>query len=523
MPESEYQPIRPPADPTGQIFVAADDAPVAGDDDANTDGAPRTSALRTATVVSGRLVLGFVVLGVIAVVVAAASLIPLPTVHSRAGSTVVTPVPTVQQLVCPGGLLRIGSVSGAGATTASAIGAPQVTSSALSGVVIPSTIPTSDAHDGAGAAAPRLLATPSVAAGAPVPRLAGAQSETIATSEFAGLASAACEAASGGTWLAGGATSTGRTTLLLLTNPTAVSATVSIHIFGETGPVTAPGTEGIVVGAGAQRVLSLAGFAPGLVSPVVHVTSTGGQVLATLEQSTVRGLVPGGIDFVGGQAQPTVQAVIPGVVVSGTSVIQGDIGQSGFEDLQSTLRVFVPGSANATVSVTVIAENGTVTGKPTTAQVPAGDVADLALDSLSDGMYTVVVSSKTPVVASVRVSTAGSSAVSGSTDFAWATAAPLLTSPAMVSVASNMAAAIHLENPTGVTQTVRLHAIDGFSLTATVKAHSATAVPVVAGTTYELENFTSLYASVSGTTDGGVTSYVVSPSARGQGPLRVYG
>lgn len=525
MPEQDDQPVVPVpihGDPTGQVFVAADDAAPPDLDSVPAD-APRTSALRTATMVSGRIILGFVVLGVVAVVVAAATLIPLPGLRSPAVSTVVTPVPTAQQLVCPGGLLRLGTVSGADATRASALGAPQISSGANPGDIIPSAFASTDSGTGKSASAPQLLTTPPVARGAAAPLVGGAQSESVATDEFAGLSSASCTSPSGGTWLAGGATSVGRTTLLLLANPTAVTATVSIQVFGETGQVSASGMDGITVGPGSQRVLSIAGFAPGLVSPVVHVTSAGGQVVANLEQTTVRGIVPGGIDFVGGQSQPLKQLVIPGVVVSGTDAIQGLIGQSGFEDVQSTLRVFVPGSRNATVSITILAEDGTVTGKPTKAQVQAGSVTDLPLDSLSDGNYTLVLSSTVAVVAGARVSTAGTAAVGGATDFAWAAAAPLLTSDTVVSIADGMTGALHLENPTGATETVQLHALAGSSLTATVKAHSATSVPVVAGVSYELEGFSQLYASVSGSTNGGVTSYVVYPSAHGAGPLRVFG
>ena len=511
--------VRPPSDPTGQVFVVEDES--AGPEEADGE-APQGSVLRKATVVSGRIILGFVVLAVIALVVGAAGLVPLPSVRAGQVSSVVTPVPTQQQLVCPGGLLRLGTASGADATSASPIGSPRISSGALPGDVLSSVFANADAGNGGSTSAPHLLSTPP-AAGTGTALLGGAQSESVSTDDFAGLSSAACTAASGETWLAGGATATGRTTLLLLANPTDVASVVTLHIFGEAGPVTAPGMDGITVAARSQRVLSIAGFAPGLASPVVHVTSTGGQIVASLEQSTVRGVTPGGIDFIGGQAQPGTTAVIPGVVVSGTSALQSDIGASGYEDLQSTLRLFAPGTRAAKVTITILNEDGTVTGKPTSASVPAGDVNDLALDSLSDGSYTIVVTSKVPIVASVRVSTAGSaSAPSGTTDFAWATAAPLLDAGSIVTVAGGMTGTVHLENPTGSVQTVELTALDGTSLSATVQPHSATSVPVQAGASYELEGFSTIYASVSGSTDGGVTSYAVYPSAHGAGPLRIY-
>ena len=536
MPDNEE-----PIDPTGQVFVEADDAPTTPPETPEKRG-----ALRTATVISGRVVLGCVAAVAIAILVGAAILLPLPSVRSAAVSTVVTPVPTTRQLVCPGGLLRLASASGKGATTVSAIGAPRIVSSAQPGTVLASAFATTDAGTSNGSAAPQLLSTPAIAAGTAPPLLAGAQSESINTDEFAGLATAECTAPSGSTWLAGGATSVGRTTLLLLANPTAVPAIVSVQVFGETGQITAPGMEGIAVGAGAQRVVSLAGFAPNLSSPVVHVQSSGGQIVASLEQSTVRGITPGGIDFVGASLAPSLTTVLPGIVVTGTAAMQSLQGQTGYDDLQTTVRFYLPSDKPATASITVLAENGTVTGKPIKADLQPGSVTDLPLDQLSDGNYTVIVTSKVPVLASVRVSTAAAGASTptatgdtggtpttgsaastpagaGDTDFAWITPASLLTSSVLVPIASGMTAAVHLENPTSSAETVTLHAISGADITKIVGAHKAASIPVLAGHTYQLTGFRQLYASVSGVAGARVTSYGVSPLARGEGPIRVVG
>jgi hypothetical protein len=503
-------------------------------------------------------VLGCIAVAAVLAVVAAAIFLPVPSLRSAPVSTVVTPVPTTRQLVCPGGLLRLASASGKGATTVSSIGSPRVVSAAQPGGIVDNPFAKSDAGTAGGPAAPMLLGTPAIAPGATAPLLSGSQSESIKTNEFAGLASAECTAASGSTWLSGGATSVGRTTLLLLSNPTGVPAVVSIQIYGETGEITAPGMDGISVGAGAQRVLSLAGFAPDLTSPIVHVQSTGGQVVANLEQSTVRGVTPGGIDFVAGSAAPAITTVLPGVVVSGTEALQSLQGQSGFDDLQTTIRLFLPGKKAANASITVLAENGTVTGKPLKTDLQAGSVTDLPLDQLSDGNYTVIVTSKVPVLASVRVSTgtgagvpAAGSQTSGTgtaatsdgsdgseppiststsstpspsaTDFAWITPAALLTSDVLVPVGSGMQPVVHLENPTGSAETVTLAAVSGASITKTVPAHRAIAIAVVAGRVYRMSGYTKLYASVSGTGAAQVTSYGVSPLARGEGPVRVFG
>jgi hypothetical protein len=512
-----------PQQPAPEQYVAApeDSEFIEIDPDEPGDAPARPSALRTAGIVSARVVTGIVVVAVVGATVAAASLLPLPSIRHSGPSTVVTPVPTAQQLVCPGGLLRLASASGQGATKASALGSPAIAAAATDGSVDRKSFGSSDAGTANTDGAPQLLSTSSAVAGAGV---SGAQSQSVSTDEFVGLSSAACSAPSGAAWLAGGSTAVGRTTLLLLANPSDVPAVVSLDIIGENGPVTAPGMDGITVAAHGQRVLSLAGFAPGLVSPVVHVVSRGGQVVANLEQSTVRGLEPGGIDFVGSETVASRTTVIPGVTLTGTAGVQSRLGEDGFDDLQPTLRIYLPGSKPAEAQVSVISEDGKTLGTASKTDLDPGKVTDLPLDSLSDGNYTIRITSPVPVVASVRASTVGSAAVSSRADFAWMTPAPLLTEPALVTISPNVTSKLHLDNPTKKNETVVVTPVGGgTSLKAVVTAGSAVAVPVTAGTTYSLSGYAGLYASVSGVADGGVTGYVVSPGEQGSTPIRIYG
>ena len=144
MPEPE-EPVTEPvpsSDPTGQVFVQEDESAPSPSDSPDT---PRPTALRTATVVSGRIILGFVTVGVIAAVVAAAVLIPLPTTGTKPASRVVVPTATAQELVCPGGLLRLGSTTGANASAASPLGAARITAAALGGAVHSSEFAVTDA------------------------------------------------------------------------------------------------------------------------------------------------------------------------------------------------------------------------------------------------------------------------------------------------------------------------------------------------------------------------------------------
>ncbi len=494
-------------------------------DGARREPRSREAMLRTAGRVSARVITGVIVLAAACATVAAAALIPLPGIHRSTSSTVVTPVASAQQLVCPGGLLRLASESGKGATKASALGPASVASGAAAGTVRQKAFAGSDAGTAGASSAPQLLSGGAAAAASPA-LISGAQSQSVSTDEFVGLAAAACAPSSGDVWLVGGATSTGRTTLLLLSNPSDVPATVAVQIFGENGRVTAPGMDGIAVASQGQRVISLAGFAPGLVSPVVHVSSRGGQVTASLEQSTVRGIEPGGIDFVGPSAAAARTVVIPGVVIAGTDAVKSRLGEAGFDDLQTTLRIFTGNAKATSAQVSIVDEDGKLDGAASQVDLTPSAVTDVPLVSLANGSYTVVVTAREPIVAGVRVSTAGSVAAQNATDFAWATTAPLLVAPVAVSIAPGLDT-LHLENPTSKAETVTVHPIGGAAgsgadTSVRVAAGTAASVSVLGGSSYELGGYVGLHASVSGTGDGVISDYVVYPSQHGATPIRVY-
>ena len=122
MSDTELPPAPPPREP--DLFPEQEDEVV-------TTREPLTA--RRVALVGGRFVAGVVGLGVAAVTVAASVLIPLPTVSSTPPSTLVTPVPTAQQQVCPGAVLRLADDTGQGATTSSALGTPTTSAASSSG------------------------------------------------------------------------------------------------------------------------------------------------------------------------------------------------------------------------------------------------------------------------------------------------------------------------------------------------------------------------------------------------------
>jgi hypothetical protein len=349
--------------------------------------------------------------------------------------------------------------------------------------------------------------------------MSGAQAQAENSEDLFGLAAASCEPARAESWLVGGATTTGRSTLVTLNNPTAVAASVDLEIFSEAGAVASPGLTGISVEPGTQRVLSLAGFAPQAASPVVHVTSTGGVVAASLQQTTVRGIEA---------AAPATRTTIPGVVISGSETVASRLGVIGFEDLKATLRLLVPGTGVQTATVRVTPEDGVNTeGTSFTIDLEAGIVTDLPIDDLVDGAYTVTVDTETPAVAAVRVATVGSDAIAGRTDFGWMAAAPELAADALVAVPGGIDASIHLANISAADTTIVMTPIaaDGTPGTprdVSIVAGAAAALTIEAGTSYLLSGYESVAGSITTTMDGGVAGFTMVPAAADVAAIRIY-
>lgn len=502
-------------------FIEEPTGGLAGDDpifpenepDQRVPRAPLT--VRGVAIVGARVVTGAIGIGVAIATITAATLLPLPTAATTPVGVLVNPVPTAQQLVCPGALLRLSDDSGQGATVSSSLGDPTTTFAAGSGRATATPVESSDAGTGGTAPAPAVISTPpdDVDPTAML-LLSGAQVQSVAEGEFVGLAAAACTPAAGESWLAAGSTTVGRTTLITLTNPTEVPATVDLTIVGESGPIAAPGTSGITVAANGQRVLSLAGFAPDVTSPVILVTSTGGQVAAALQQSIVRGLDAGGLDIVGPTSAPGLVTVIPGVVISGAGRVQELLGGGDdFEDLRSILRLYAPGEGTVQATISVVPADGAGTGTSFAFELDAGRVSDVPFDELPDGNYTVRVETDRPTVAGVRVSAADAERV----DLAWLSAAPALTETALVSIADGENPLLHLANGTDAEVAV---SVDGVAVV--IPAGASVALPTVSGATVRLDGAKGIHVAVTIAPSGAIGRYPALPASEGASPIRIY-
>lgn len=222
--------------------------------------------------------------------------------------------------------------------------------------------------------------------------------------DLQGSAAAACQQPGNDLWLVGATTALGRTAVLNLTNASTTPATVGLDLFGAKGQIQAPGSRGLLVAPGTTRSIVLAGLAPGQERLGIRVRSTGGPVAAVIQQSVLRGLTPGGVDFITPGAAPAVRQVIPGLDIQDASGVAALTAKPGFADAGPALQIAVPGAADAVVEIKLYGRDGQQAlpgGGVVTAR--AGTVTEVSLAGVPAGTYTVAASSDVSFAAAARV------------------------------------------------------------------------------------------------------------------------
>lgn len=462
-----------------------------------------------------RAIGGLVGIGIAVAVVAGATLLPLPDFAIGAPSQTVRPIPADQQRVCPGPALALATDAGK-ASRPSAIGTPS-TVYGTDGPDTESRRLKPDASTDSSGQAPLALTAATPQGATRPPLFAGAQVQNVSSPDLAGVAAASCAELAADSWLVAGATTLGQTSLVLLANPTSVDATVNLDIFTETGRVSAPGGTGIVVPAGAQKVVALAGLAPSATAPVVHVTTTGGEVVATMQQSFEQGIQPRGVELVGATGAPGRVQTISGVTIASLAAITAAQSAEGVSVEFPTLRILVPGTEDAQITIGAVGESGTAAGNSYAQTVKAGNVAEIPLDSLKDGNYTVTIRSSVPVVAAVRTSVIGSKA----RDFAWFVSSAPIPDSQLVAVPAGPKPQIHFANGGEKDAKVRIQPASGSAVVLTVPAEGGAYIGVVSGR-YTVTGASGLVVSVSVLGDGQTSSFAIAPAGPLASPIEVY-
>ncbi|MCU1568674.1 MAG: hypothetical protein JWQ56_3611 [Pseudarthrobacter sp.] len=327
---------------------------------------------------------------------------------------------------------------------------------------------------------------------------AAAMKFTATDGDLQGTAAANCQQPSNDQWLAGASTTVGRTSVLMLTNASTTPATVSLELFGSNGQIQAPGSRGLLVAPGTSRPVVLAGLAPGEEQLSVHIRSAGGPVTALIQQSVLRGLTPGGVDFIAPGAAPAVRQVMTGVDIQDAGQVASLTAKSGYADAGPALQLTVPGPSDAVVEVKLYGRDGQKalpSGGVITAK--AGAVTEIPLSGVPAGHYTVAASSDVTFVAAARVTrgTDHSKAV----DLAWAASGVRLGSQHVVPV------------PQGGQRTLVFGAFDNratitySAITADGKVRAPATADIAGGTTASI-------AIPGKADDSDVVGYVVSAS-----------
>jgi len=217
----------------------------------------------------------------------------------------------------------------------------------------------------------------------------GAATSAVYDDTSRGLATGACLSPESHQWFVGAASTTQRSGVLRLANPTPGVAVVDLSVYGPKGPVGAGDAEGLAIAPGGQTSVPLDNLATGTQPLAVEVTTRQGQVAAALTDTRRDVLEPAGVDLLPAAAEPRRTTVLTGVPVQGQ---------------EHTLSVVNPGASPAVVDVEVLGPRGPFT--PTglsSLEVPAQAVGETAIpaDALDGDVVGLRLTSDRPVTAGV--------------------------------------------------------------------------------------------------------------------------
>lgn len=379
----------------------------------------RTARRRVAT--GSRIAAGVITLAIAAAGVAAAATAPLPTVSARAEAISADPSPGAMTLVCPSSFLVAGRDAGAAQVLAVAAAMPLSAST-------PSDAKSADLPIAGveGASTRAITAQPQDGQRAAA---AGGGLISPRADDAAGLAVGACRAATTEGWLVGIDARTGSTGVLVLTNPGTVTATVALTAYGVAGPAETPTT--VSIPAGSAVAQPIAGLTGGDAAPVLHLSSVGAPIQASLQSAAVRGLTPAGVDIEDIVMTDADTQVSPGVRVTKA---QGDAA--------STMTRVLATDASTTAHIVLREAGGTREVADHEVKLTAGIPVEVPFDGVKPGTYDVVVRADAPVVAATWHASGGGKG----DDYTWYPAAPVLDATSDFAVVGGVDAKLHVVN-----------------------------------------------------------------------------
>ncbi len=456
---------------------------------------------------SARLLAGTLVAAGFVLAIVTAVSVPWPGVAREPVRIEALPAPAATVVACDGPLLAIGRRAEQAAELSVAAPARVTAGVAVgSAPAAESFVPSPDLPEEMGASVFTAEPTGDVRA-----EVAAASSAVVSAADLFGFAASGCRPPLLESWLVGGSGLTGASDLVLLTNPGDVAASVELTVYGVAGATVPPGGA-LVVAPRTQRVLALAGLALGEERPVVRVSATGAPVQASLQTSITRTLVPGGVDQVGAIPAPASPLVIPGVDVVVGAQAQGEV--------MTVLRLLSPSAdTTATATVTRVGSAQPV-GEPLSIGLTAGAPAELALDALPAGTYTVQVDAGAPVVAAVWQTTG----FGVGSDFAWHTPSNEIAEPTLFATAAGLDPELVLVSTSDTDSTVRIVSQDGsFTTDVPLPARGSAEVVLPVRSVFLLDpGGAAIRAAVSYAAVDAVAAYPVWPADAAAHPIAVY-
>lgn len=264
--------------------------------------------------------------------------------------------------------------------------------------------------------------------------------------DLRGLAAARCAPTTTSAWLVAGSTELGASSRLVLDNPGDTPATVTLELWGATGPVDPGGSGTVLVPAHAGRAVLLESLAAQESRLAVHLTVEGGAVVPVLQSARLNGFVPAGVDMAEPVADPAQQVLVPGVVLVGSELDDPE---------PASLRVVNPGEDVASVALRLLGADGPVVVPGAEERVvDPGTVAEISLAGVPAGAYAAELVSDRPVTAAAVLTRVGEASPDDPdqevVDRAWigatsGAASVLLTLPGLGSVVDR--AEVVLTNP----------------------------------------------------------------------------
>lgn len=332
--------------------------------------------------------------------------------------------------------------------------------------------------------------------------IAASESISLAATDLSGLAASTCREPSTESWLLGGTVETGTSDLIILSNPGDVTATATLTVFG-----TEQTSTETLVPAGTQLAVPLSSIAAGLQQPVVRVTAAGAPVRAVLQSSLIRTLDPSGIDV-----QDTAGVPRADLTFAGVQVVTAET-----DSPVTALRLMATETATE-ASITVRAGDEIV--QTTSVPLDAAMPAEVNLEGLAVGIYSVSVEAESPIVGAVWQTTG----LAAGTDFAWMTSAPTVEGELLAAVPAGPNPKLHLVNSGDAEGTVALAPTDGSAGdVVTVPAGGSVVVDVSAETTYSLTlDGSDLHAAVVLADVNQLAGWPLWPAASARDTITVY-